>query len=425
MFVIKNRISSVLLWSVISAAFIGPGTLAAASSAGALYKYSLIWALLFATLACIVLQEMAARISMATGKNLSLILTQHLGRLPSVFIGLAVVIGCAAYEAGNILGALSGVTLIFSINRYLVLSIIGIAALLLLGFGTRKIVINSLGALVALMGLLFVFMAFQSPASIGQLFEGTVPNFPRGSQWVTLALIGTTIVPYNIYLGSGLSEGQSLKEMRFGLTISVALGGIISIAILITATQIDSMNSFLDLAYLLKDTFGYWAYLLMGIGLFAAGFTSSVTAPLAAGLITEGLFKDEYATTRKWYRLGWLIVLLVGLLFGLLDVKPIPIIVAAQALNGFILPLLGFTLILAANDISQMKNEINSTRLNIIAFLLLEILLLLGFNGVWKAVDGFIYTLPESGTIKYIVIQSCSLIIFVYALFKVYNQRKG
>ncbi len=300
MFVIKNRISSVLLWSVISAAFIGPGTLAAASSAGALYKYSLIWALLFATLACIILQEMAARISISTGKNLSLILTQHLGRLPSVFIGLAVVIGCAAYEAGNIIGALSGVTLIFSINRYLVLSIIGIAALLLLGFGTRKIVINSLGALVALMGLLFVFMAFQSPASIGQLFEGTVPNFPRGSQWVTLALIGTTIVPYNIYLGSGLSEGQSLKEMRFGLTSSVALGGIISIAILITATQIDSMNSFLDLAYLLKDTVGYWAYLLMGIGLFAAGFTSSVTAPLAAGLITEGLFKDEYTTTRKW-----------------------------------------------------------------------------------------------------------------------------
>ena len=118
MFVITNRISSVLLWSVISAAFIGPGTLAAASSAGALYKYSLIWALLFATLACIVLQEMAARIGLITQNGLGEAINSQIQNSfvkigSSVLIFVAIIFGNAAYEAGNIAGAVLGFQGIF------------------------------------------------------------------------------------------------------------------------------------------------------------------------------------------------------------------------------------------------------------------------------------------------------------------------
>ncbi|MEM1407278.1 MAG: divalent metal cation transporter [Bacteroidota bacterium] len=422
MFAIKKRISSILLWSVISAAFIGPGTLAASSAAGASYKYSLIWSLVFATVACLILQEMAARISIVTGSDLSKILKQNLNPFPAFLIGFAVIVGCAAYEAGNILGALSGFSVLIPADRFLLISAIGAGAIVLLALGGKSVIIRVLGFLVALMGAGFVIVALKSSPSLSQILSGTIPSIPEGSEWLTLALIGTTIVPYNIYLGSGLSKGQTLKEMRVGLAISIVFGGFISIAILIAATQINSMNSFLDMARLMGNSLGDWAYLLLGAGLFAAGFTSTVTAPMAAGIITEGLFaKHEFSL--RWYKTGWLAVLSVGLLFGFLDVKPIPVIVAAQALNGFILPLLGIILVITANDFQTMQDKVNSTFLNVMAFVVLEVLLLLGLNSLWNVIDQVTY-LPDDGAWKFIILQSIGLVILLYTGFLVYRKRK-
>lgn len=338
-------------------------------------------------------------------------------------IGAAVVLGCAAYEAGNILGSVAGFLVLVKMNQRLLLIIIGLIVFLLLTYGGQNAIIKVLGTMVFLMGALFIFVALSGTHSIGQFFNGTIPNLPRGSQWVTLALIGTTIVPYNIYLGSGLSHGQSLGEMRFGLAISVVVGGVISIAILVAATQIDKVDSFLDLAKLLGDSHGPWAYWLMGLGLFAAGFTSSITAPMAAGMITSGLFEDRIKSKEISYRAGWSIVLLIGLFFGLLDVKPVPIIVAAQALNGFILPFLGIFLLVVVNDKKQMKGHVNSAYMNLVSFVVLEVLLLLGLNGLWNAMNNIINLSLENNFVKFIIIQSIAFICLLYTGYFIYRKR--
>ncbi|MCB0548279.1 MAG: divalent metal cation transporter, partial [Phaeodactylibacter sp.] len=67
---IRQGLSSVLFWSIISAAFIGPGTVTTAAKAGASFQLQLIWALAFSIFATIILQEAAARITLASGKNL-------------------------------------------------------------------------------------------------------------------------------------------------------------------------------------------------------------------------------------------------------------------------------------------------------------------------------------------------------------------
>ncbi|MEM7107412.1 MAG: divalent metal cation transporter [Bacteroidota bacterium] len=423
MFTIKNRISSVLIWSVISAAFIGPGTLAAASSAGALFKYNLIWALLFATFACIILQEMSARVSIVTGYGLSSVLKRNLKGSVAVFMGSAVVLGCAAYEAGNILGALEGISVLVDVNRYLLLLLIGSVLFLLLVYGNRRSLSKMFGVLVFLMGAVFIFVAFNGDHRVGELIQGAVPNLPNGAQWVTLALIGTTIVPYNVYLGSGLSQGQSISEMRFGLIISVSIGGIISMAILVVATQMVSLDSFLDMAQLLGDRLGPWAYLLLGLGLFAAGFTSSLTAPMAAGMITAGLLDNDTSSVRKSYRAGGFIVLAAGLLFGMLNVKPIPVIVTAQALNGLILPLLGIFLLVTTNDRALMKEKVNSGYMNLASFIVLQMLLWLGLNGLWNAVSTVVSLKFADNLVKFIVIQTVSLILLSYTGYLVYQKR--
>ena len=107
----QQGISSVLFWSIISAAFIGPGTVTTTSRAGASFGLSLLWTLVFSTVATILLQETAARITLASGKNLGEIIARQYGQGNSRrihwFVFLALAFGCAAYEAGNLLGAIS------------------------------------------------------------------------------------------------------------------------------------------------------------------------------------------------------------------------------------------------------------------------------------------------------------------------------
>ncbi|MFT7054522.1 MAG: Mn2+/Fe2+ NRAMP family transporter, partial [Roseivirga sp.] len=111
----KSKLWSLLFWMVIAAAFIGPGTVTTAAAAGAGYGYSLLWALVFSIFACVILQESAARITIASGFTLGEAIKKRFkSNSVALMIGIAIFLGCAAYEAGNILGAISGVALIFT-----------------------------------------------------------------------------------------------------------------------------------------------------------------------------------------------------------------------------------------------------------------------------------------------------------------------
>ena len=100
---------------VIAAAFIGPGTVTTAAASGAKFGYSLLWALLFSTLACIVLQESAARVTIVSGKTIGeAIKKNYRSNRNAWLVAISIFLGCAAYEAGNILGAISGLALVIT-----------------------------------------------------------------------------------------------------------------------------------------------------------------------------------------------------------------------------------------------------------------------------------------------------------------------
>ena len=109
----KARLSSIGPAALVTAAFIGPGTITTCTLAGASYGYALLWALLFSVIATIVLQEMAARLGIVARKGLGEALNAHfhsgVGRVIAVLLILsAISIGNAAYETGNILGGALG-----------------------------------------------------------------------------------------------------------------------------------------------------------------------------------------------------------------------------------------------------------------------------------------------------------------------------
>jgi len=411
----QNRISSVIIWSVISAAFIGPGTVTTAVSAGSIYQLDLLWAVMFATVACILLQEVSARITIASGLSLGQAVMKKFGDKKgfwiNMFIGISVVLGCAAYEAGNILGGVSGLSLLFEADlpagqaggkMYTIL--ITLIAAFVLWSGKQKWISTLMTLLVAMMGIAFFLLALNIDFSVLEVISsGVTPKIPIGAELITLGLVGTTIVPYNLFLGSGISKGQTVPLMRIGLTISVLIGGFITAWILLAGTLVHDFSSFPILAqeFRLKvGEVGVWA---LGIGLFAAGFSSAITSPYAASVIASNVLGAEKKSTVRWV---WGIVLLTGFLFGISGVKPIPVILVVQALNGLILPLVTAYLIIVINDDSIIPKEHRHTSYyNFVLLLIFAAVVLIGLTGIDKSISAFAgwneshFTMSASATV--------------------------
>ncbi len=375
-----------LFWSVISAAFIGPGTVTTCSLAGANFGTSLLWALTFSILATIVLQETAARLTLASGKNLGEIMLFRHGK-GGIWIcrllAIGVILGCAAYEAGNVLGAAAGLKLIAEVPSWVLSICIGIAAYILLAIRNVSVLTRLLGLIVFILGFAFLFVslkAFQNPSQI--FVNSLIPNFPNNSALVITGLIGTTIVPYNLFLGSGIGQGQSIGEMRQGINLAVIIGGLISMSILLAGTLIVGEFSFQNAAQVLGQRLGKSGEVLYAVGLFGAGFTSVVTAPFAASIAAKSLLSVSPQSTSYI----WQVVLVLGVIFGVFQFKPIPVILAAQVANGLLLPFVTWQLFRCVNDKDILPEDYtNSTTQNIFLVLIFLVTLFLGGNSILKA----------------------------------------
>lgn len=380
---------------LVTAAFIGPGTVVTASIAGANFGFSLLWAILFSVLATLILQEMTGRLGIITQKGLGENIVQHLHnplvKYFSVFIVVAaIVIGNAAYEGGNIAGASLGLNSFaqFQLGEFSGWPlVIGFAAFLLLATGSYKMIETALIILVFLMSGAFLLTFILIQPNLADIFIGLfVPSVPAGSILTVIALIGTTVVPYNLFLhASSVSKKwhkpEHLKEAKNDLLISIPLGGLISLAIVSTAAMAFfgksvELKSAADIAPALQPLFGDKAEVLMAIGLFSAGISSSVTAPLAAAYALSGVLEKNWNLTDFGFKAVWLTILILGVIPATIGFKPVSIIWFAQVANGLMLPLItGFLLYLMnSNTLGEHKNTKGQNLLGGLIFIVTLIL---------------------------------------------------
>lgn len=390
-----RRLISILFWSVLSAAFIGPGTVIAATKAGHGFGPALLWALLFSTIACIVLQEASARVAIASGDDLGRAIRRRFARtaarIPVLFLVVtAIVVGCAAYEMGNIVGGVAGAQMVVDADPRAATIAMAVLSASLLHFGTTRQVVRALGALVAVMGVLFLIAAMLLRPDLGPIVRGLVtPSIPAGSGLLVAGLVGTTVVPYNLFLGSGIAVGRDLKETRIGLSVAIGLGGLISMAVVVVGTAVVGEYSLPAVAAALEARVGRGASTLFGLGLFAAGLSSAITAPLAAAITARSLFaRDENVRDeRSWlYRGTWVVVLVTGVFFGLIGVKPVQAIVVAQAANGILLPLVAVFLLFVMNDREIVGPARNGTIANALLVVVVGVAFFLGARNVLAAI---------------------------------------
>lgn len=389
--------------ALVTAAFIGPGTVTACTLAGSNFGYALLWALVFATLATVILQEMSARLGVVTGAGLGEALMAGAGH-PGVRIAVAALIvvalalGNAAYQAGNLTGASLGGEAILGPagpDRKVFVSVLALVAGVFLLTGSYKLLERVLIGLVILMSLAFAGSVLITRPDFGAMLQGLVPKLPDGSLFTAIALIGTTIVPYNLFLHASAARERwadkgegALSEARRDTQVSVGLGGLISIFILVTAAASLfasglPIKSGADLARAIEPAYGPMARYLVGTGLLAAGLSSAITAPLAAAYAVCELSRQRPRGTV--FRGVALAVLLVGAGIALAGLNPLSVILTAQVANGILLPVVAGFLLIAMNQRTLLGDKVNSPLQNVLGVGVLIVTIGLGARLVLRA----------------------------------------
>lgn len=386
---------------MVSAAFIGPGTVTACTLAGANFGFALLWALVFATGTTVILQSFAIRIALVTQLGLAeamlkTVTSPVIRALAALLLISALVLGNAAYEAGNMSGAalgleaINGGPLAFGIAP--VILIIALFASAMLIFSKPKWIENILIMLVMLMSAAFLLTFLLIRPDLGALLRGFVPAIPEGGLMTAIALIGTTIVPYNLFLHAASVrerwDKEQLPEAQLDNSISIGIGGLVSMTILATAAASlfgsgKTIESAVDMAQQLTPLFGSLATVTLGAGLFAAGLTSAITAPLATGYIVQEIFKSS--NSRRPFQVGALTVIATGTLASLLGYRPVELIFIAQIANGLLLPIVAIFLLRLANNNELLGSHVNGLRANILGGAILLVTSALGFRLVARA----------------------------------------
>jgi Mn2+/Fe2+ NRAMP family transporter len=385
------------LWMVL--AVIGPGFIAGEggndaggiwtySVAGAQFGYSLLWSMIPATAALIVVQEMAARMGAVTGKGLSDLIREEFGFRITFFLMIALVVTNFANVTAEFAGVASSLEL-FGISRYIVVPVAAAAVWALVVQGTygqvEKIFLAASAFYVCYIvaGLLagpdWVAAAratFTRPEATG------IRNY--GYVYMLIGLVGTTISPWmQFYLQASVVEkGVTVRQYRaarWDVIIGSIFAAIVAWFIIVACAATLHKNgtgiaSAAEAAQALRPLAGEYAYLLFAVGLLNASLFAATVLPITtAYTVCEGL-GFESGLDKKFHEAPafyWLYTLLIATGAGVLLIPNFPmthVMVLSQVVNGIVLPFVLIFMLMLTNDRELMGEYVNSRRYNVVAW---------------------------------------------------------
>lgn len=209
-----------------------------------------------------------------------------------------------------------------------------------------------------------------------------------------LALIGTTVVPYNMFLHAASAKRtwhspDEIPLCSFGTTVPMIIGGVVTGSIMITSATVMrgmAVNNAMDMAVQLEPTLGNLAQPFMAVGLIAAGVSSAVCTPIGVSYVLAGLFGWKTDRSDKRYTITNAAVLVTGIIIAALGSNPLALIMTAQAVNGIVLPVVvGVTVYLTSRRkiMGEYKNNALQVTLGVAIFAISLVLGLSSFISVF------------------------------------------
>ncbi len=396
---------------LVSVGYMDPGNWATDLAGGSKYGYSLIWVLMMSNLIALLLQVLSARLGIVRSRDLAQANRETYRPGINFILYLLAEIAIAACDLAEVLGMAIGIQLLTGLP--LIAGVVLTVADTFIIFGLQRLGMRRLEAfiisLIGIIGASFLYELLLAHPSGMAMAGGLVPRIAdSGALYITIGIIGATVMPHNLYLHSALVQTRKITRDEKGIrqalrlnfadsAIALNLAFLVNMAILVLAaavffrvgrTQIASIQ---DAYRLLSPLLGNkLAPLLFAIALIASGQSSTVTGTLAGQIVMEGYL---HLRINPWLRR--LITRLLAVIPAVLVIaiagpsKVTSLIVFSQVLLSIQLGFAMIPLIHFVSNRKMMGPYAIRTWVKILSWTVVFILVVLNLSMVWEGISGY------------------------------------
>ncbi|XP_044479604.1 metal transporter Nramp6-like isoform X2 [Mangifera indica] len=362
---------------LVSIAYIDPGNFETDLQSGAIYKYELLWIILVASCAALIIQSLAANLGVVTGKHLAEHCRNEYPRVPNFILWVLAEIAIVACDIPEVIGTAFALNMLFKIPVWIGVLLTGLSTLILLAlqqYGVRKLEFFIAFLVFTMAGCFLAELGYAKPDAKEVLYGLFVPQLKgNGATGLAISLLGAMVMPHNLFLHSalvlsrkiprsvrGIKEACRFYMIESGFALSVAF--LINVSVISVSGAVCSSSNLnpedkdnckdLDLnkaSFLLRNVLGSWSSKLFAIALLASGQSSTITGTYAGQYVMQG-FLD--LRLRPWIRnfltrclaiVPSLIVALIGGSAGAGKLIIIASMILSFELPFALVPLLKFT----------------------------------------------------------------------------------
>ncbi len=297
---------------MVAVGYMDPGNWATDLAGGAQFGYTLLAVILVSSLFAILLQHLALKLGVATGRDLAQACGDSFTKPVVYFLWIICELAIAACDLAEVIGSALALHLLFDIPILAGIVITILDVFLILYFQNRgfRVLESIVMALLAIISLCFGYEIWVAQPAIAQVMEGLIPStsivLDEHQLYVAIGILGATVMPHNLYLHSSIVQTRAferndvgrkkaIKYATWDSSLSLSFAFFINASILILAAAAFHWNGRQDVAdiqdafLLLDPVMGTkWASILFAVALLASGQNATVTGTLAGQIVMEG-----------------------------------------------------------------------------------------------------------------------------------------
>ena len=400
---------------LVAVGYMDPGNWATDLAGGSRFGYTLLSVILLSNLMAVLLQGLASKLGIVTGRDLAQACRDHYS--PPVAFGLWVLceIAIAACDLAEVIGTAIALNLLFGITLPVGIAITAVDVLIVLylqnkGFRMLEALVI---ALIAVVGGCFLFELFIAKPDMGAVARGFIPTtqiFTNPEMlYIAIGILGATVMPHNLYLHSSIVQTRKYEEtaegkreaVRFAFldsTIALSFALFINAAILIVAAATFHTSGNTDVAEiqdahkLLTPLLGVaGASAVFALALLASGQNSTLTGTLAGQIVMEGFLNLRI---RPWLRrlitraIAIVPAAFVAVLYG--ESGTAKLLIFSQVILSLQLSFAVFPLVRFTSDRAKMGEFVNSVGLRMAAYAVAGVIATLNIWLLVQTIRGWI-----------------------------------
>ena len=422
---------------LVSVGYMDPGNWATDIEGGSRFGYQLLWVILMSNMMAVLLQTLAARLGIVTGRDLAQACRDEYTKSVAFFLWLLCEIAIAACDLAEVLGTAIGLNLLFGLPLMIGVLVTGfdtILFLLIQNFGIRRMEFFII-LLVSVMGVCFGIEMFLSQPLIREIANGFIPRLNSQSLYIAIGILGATVMPHNLYLHSALVQTRTVEQTEEGkrhacrynfidTVIALNAAFFVNAAILIVAASVFFKNGMVvteiqQAHALLAPLLGTMlASTLFAVALLASGQSSTLTGTYAGQIVMEGFIHFKMRpilrrlVTRSLAIIPAVIVIALRGNQGSYELLIFSQVVLSLQLPFAVIPLIRFT-----GDKELMGTFANKRWVKILAWSAASLIVVLNAGLVLETIDSWLTAAGDMAPILWLTVVPMVGGIFLFLVY--------